>query len=190
MVGVVNPHRVAFIGGDEGPWRITAQTTFRGEALPSADRLAWSRTATRHAAGKAWSLVGFSSNLRYASRVDVADLRRAELRLPRREATFAALIPIRKSQAWWRMAQDEREQIFRRDSQHSAIGQAHAGHIARKLFHARDLGGPFDFLTWFEFEPEAAGRFDALLSSLRATPEWEYVDREVELRLIRERTEA
>lgn len=34
----------------------------------------------------------------------------------------AALVPIRKSAAWWAMAQDERERIFRVASRHGGIG--------------------------------------------------------------------
>ena len=32
--------------------------------------------------------------------------------------------------------------------------------MARRLRHGRDLGEPFDFLTWFEFDPEHAKAFD------------------------------
>jgi len=55
----------------------------------------------------------------------------------------------------------------------------------RHLHHCRDLGEPFDFLTWFEFAPEHEPAFDELLARLRATEEWRYVDREVEVRLSR-----
>ncbi len=26
--------------------------------------------------------------------------------------------------------------------------------VARRLYHCRDLGEPFDFLTWFEYAPQ------------------------------------
>jgi hypothetical protein len=53
------------------------------------------------------------------------------------------------------------------------------------LHHCRDLGGndPFDFITWFEFAPADTGAFNELLAALRASPEWQYVDREVDIRL-------
>jgi hypothetical protein len=59
--------------------------------------------------------------------------------------------------------------------------------IARRLHHCRDLSEsePFDFITWFEFAPEYEADFDALLKQLRATPEWTYVEREVDIRLQR-----
>jgi hypothetical protein len=55
--------------------------------------------------------------------------------------------------------------------------------IARRLFHGRDLGAEFDFLTWFEVATEDQGAFDELLGPLRATEEWTYVEREVDVRL-------
>jgi len=55
--------------------------------------------------------------------------------------------------------------------------------IARRLHHSRDLGEPFDFLTRFEVAPEHSQAFDELLRRLRASKEWDYVDREVEIRL-------
>jgi hypothetical protein len=45
--------------------------------------------------------------------------------------------------------------------------------IARRLYHCYDLGEPFDFLTWFEFTPDAAGVFEDLVWSLRSTEEWQ-----------------
>ena len=57
--------------------------------------------------------------------------------------------------------------------------------VARRLYHCRDLGEPFDFLTWFEFAPEHEAAFDELTSMLRSREEWTFVDREVEIRLAR-----
>ena len=44
---------------------------------------------------------------------------------------------------------------------------------------------PFDFLTWFEFAPGDAAGFEELVQQLRATEEWSYVEREIDLRLAR-----
>ncbi len=59
--------------------------------------------------------------------------------------------------------------------------------VARRLHHCRDLSTaePFDFLTWFEYEPADAAAFDDLAARLRASPEWAFVEREVDLRLER-----
>ena len=95
----------------------------------------------------------------------------------------ACLIPIRKSAAWWALAQDERRALFEERSRHIGIGLEYLPAVARRLYHCRDLGEPFDFLTWFEFAPNDAGLFDELLRRLRQIEEWSYVEREVEVRL-------
>jgi hypothetical protein len=53
------------------------------------------------------------------------------------------------------------------------------------LHHSRDLGEPFDFVTWFEYAPEHEALFDELVAMLRETEEWRWVEREVDLRLAR-----
>jgi hypothetical protein len=52
-----------------------------------------------------------------------------------------------------------------------ATGLRYLPAVARRLHHGRDLGEPFDFLTWFEFAPEAAGDFEELVATLRETTE-------------------
>jgi hypothetical protein len=61
----------------------------------------------------------------------------------------------------------------------------HLPAVARRLHHSRDLGEPFDFLTWFEYAPEHAAAFEDLVGELRATEEWAHVVREVDVRLAR-----
>ena len=101
------------------------------------------------------------------------------------EATRAALIPIRKSEAWWALPQDERRAIFEERSRHIATGLKYLPAVARRLHHSRDLGEPFDFLTWFEFAPADEAGFDELAAVLRATDESGFVEREVDIRLER-----
>ena len=43
----------------------------------------------------------------------------------------------------------------------------------------------FDFLTWFEYAPEHADAFEDMVRKLRRTLEWQYVDREIDIRLCR-----
>ena len=105
--------------------------------------------------------------------------------LGRARATRAALIPVRKSEAWWDLAQDERRHIFEESSHHIATGLDYLPAVARRLHHGRDLGEPFDFLTWFEFAPEHSAAFEELVRRLRETEEWTYVEREIDLRLAR-----
>ena len=95
------------------------------------------------------------------------------------------MIPIRKTDAWWALAQDERRAIFEDRSRHIGFGLEYLPAVARRLHHCRDLGEPFDFLTWFEYGPQDAGAFDELVRRLRQTEEWRYVDREIDIRLTR-----
>jgi len=52
---------------------------------------------------------------------------------------------------------------------------------------SRELGEAFDFLTWFEYAPSDAAAFEELVGLLRASEEWRYVTREVDVRLRRRR---
>ncbi len=82
------------------------------------------------------------------------------------------------------MTQDERRAIFEEQSHHTQIGLDYLPAVARRLHHCRDLSEaePFDFLTWFEFAKADTAGFDKLLSRLRASEEWQYVEHEVEIR--------
>src|SRR2546428_8891206 len=57
--------------------------------------------------------------------------------------------------------------------------------IARRLYHCRGLDEPFDFLTWFEYAPADAAPLEQLVTRLRNTREWDYVEREIDIRLAR-----
>jgi len=57
--------------------------------------------------------------------------------------------------------------------------------VARRLHHGRDLGEPFDLLTWFEFGPADEEAFEELVGRLRVTEEWTYVVHEVDIGLSR-----
>jgi len=137
--------------------------------------------------GAAWLLSGITSYDRYLTRCEKAALTGKQPDLGRPEATRAALIPIRKNAAWWNLTQEERREILETQSRHIQTGLNYLPAIARRLYHCRDLSEnePFDFLTWFEFAPGDASLFDDLTAELRASLEWTYVEREVDIRLIR-----
>jgi|SRR5581483_3344415 len=177
-------------GAGEPPaaWAIQRIVAVRGEPLPPASHLRRIEGADFAAeTGAAWTLQGVRSHDRYLERGEKDRLIAIQQDLDRPSSTLAALIPMRKSAAWWAMTQDERRAVFEARSRHIAIGSDYLPAVARRLYHCRDLGGPFDFLTWFEFDAAAAGAFDELLGRLRETEEWRYVDREVEVRLQRRR---
>jgi chlorite dismutase len=123
---------------------------------------------------------------RYVNQEEREALVRVQPKLGRAEAVRAALIPIRKSAAWWDLPADVRRQIFEKRSHHIATGLRYLPAVARRLYHCRDLGEPFDFLTWFEYAPADAHAFDELVERLRGTQEWTYVEREIDMRLIKD----
>ena len=180
------PQPAIFVGGAVGPWEVARVRTLRGPALAPAPRLAiHPGPAAAPSAGAAWMLRGVASNLRYTTAGELRLLRARQSPLGRAEARLGALIPIRKTAAWWELAQDERRAIMEETSRHTAVGLEYLPQIARKLFHGRDLGEPFDFLTWFEFAPEHEALFDELVARLRASAEWRWVEREVDVRVNR-----
>jgi len=178
---------VSFVGGRNGVWRVDRMDRVIGDGLPPADRVdVVEGSATRPVGDAAWVLRGVTSNVRYTTRTELDALRQRQESLDRPAATRAALIPIRKTTAWWELSQDARRDIFEEQSHHIAVGLEYLPAIARRLHHGRDLGEPFDFLTWFEYAPEHAADFEELVRRLRGTREWEYVEREVDVRLRRD----
>lgn len=179
-----------FRGGQSGGWKVTSIARVKGETLPKVAALSVISSETIALpllpSATSWRLAGVTSELRYTEAAEKAQLAAVEAKLGRSEATHAALIPIRKSAAWWELAQDERRKVLEDKSHHISGTLKYLPAIARQLFHARDLGMPFDFLTWFEFAPDHASLFEELLGMLRATEEWTYVDREVDVRVTRE----
>lgn len=190
------PHRAVsrafmFVGGSTGSWRITKLSPIRGEGLPAAGHVAvFERPApVPGPSDAAWILRGVTSNERYTTRAEHDLLAARQPNLGRPEATEAALISIRKTDAWWTLSQDERRAIFEERSAHIATGLAYLPAVARRLHHGRELGEPFDFLTWFEYAPGDAAAFEELVVRLRTTEEWSYVEREVDIRLTRADTD-
>ena len=183
---MTKPLLTTFVGGLAGPWAVDRIDTIAGRGLPYVPHLAVVEGgAPRLPSHPVWALRGVVDHERYATRVELEDLARRQAPLGRPTASRAALIPITKSQAWWHLGQDERRAIFEETSHHIAIGTEYLPAVARRLHHSRDLGEPFDFLTWFEFAPEHEAAFEALVSRLRAAEEWSYVVREVDIRLKR-----
>ena len=179
------PLPVSFAAGPVGQWRIDRIHGVIGATLANAACLAVREGTEDVLASSTWMLRGTTSNTRYTNRTELDRLAARQQGLGRAQASRAALIPIRKTERWWTLAQDERRIIMEEQSRHIAIGLDYLPEVARRLHHSRELGEPFDFLTWFEFAPEHEPAFDALLVRLRASEEWRYVDREVDIRLTR-----
>ena len=191
IVSPISTSRVAsFVGGDTGSWLVDRTDCLCGEALPPAARVAVFATQVDllELTTSAWVLSGTTSNDRYVVRAEKSALGAKQEGLGRSPSTRAALIPIRKNAEWWLLAQDERRHILEEQSNHIKVGMKYLPAIARRLHHCRDMNvsAPFDFLTWFEYAPEHTNAFDDLLAALRSSPEWLYVDREVDVRLVRD----
>ena len=176
-----------FVGGLSGAYSITRHFVVCGEPLPHAPRLSVLNTVSEGQEASAFHLSGIVSNERYVSSEEKQELKATQEAIGRADAPLGAFIPIRKAQAWWDLSQSERRAIFEERSAHIALGMQALPQIARRLHHCRDLETPqpFDFLTWFDFKAADASKFDDLLGALRATEEWQYVDREIEIRVQR-----
>ena len=182
---MARPILTTFRAGNVGAWTIDRLDAVVGEALPQAPRLEVVDDLDRRPATPAWLLRGFTSNERYVERQERSALTAVQQPLGRADATCAALIPVRKSDAWWELTQDDRRAILEERSHHIAIGLEYLPAVARELHHGRNLDEPFDFLTWFEYAPQDAPAFEELVGRLRTTPEWGYVEREIDIRLTR-----
>jgi chlorite dismutase len=183
-----------FRGGQSGSWRVVSQVAVRGAGLLQTPSLSIVESPSIALpilpSQTSWRLAGVASHVRYVERAEREKLAAVQAGLGRPEATRAALIPIKKSAAWWDLTQEERRRIFEDKSHHIADSLKYLPAIARQLYHCRDLSEPFDFLAWFEYDPANAELFEELVATLRATEEWRFVEREVDVRLERERLDA
>jgi hypothetical protein len=67
------------------------------------------------------------------------------------------------------------------------VGLKYLPAVARRLHHCRDLSDaePFDFVTLFDYAPSDSSAFEELVAELRASEEWKFVEREVDIRMVR-----
>ena len=186
--GAANPRATAFVGGHLGEWQVVSQRTLQGPPIASVPRVAvLSDERAEPPADGRWLLRGVATNDRYATGAEKAELIKRQARIGRPEATSAALILLRKNADWWALAQDERRAILEEQSHHIAIGMRYLPAIARRLLHCRDLGTdePFDFLGFLDYAPADTTAFDDMLGELRSTREWAFMDREIDIRMVK-----
>lgn len=169
-----------FIGTNEkSTWTVDSVSSITGLAVPLFKYLNVIPAGTDEGI---WKISGAKSNLRYTERAERDQLQAYTIN-GEGGKSCAAMVLISKSDAWWELPQDERREIFEKSSRHIAIGMEYIPAISRTLYHARDLQQSFDFVTWFEFQPEAMDLFDNLINRLRETEEWQYVTREFDVRM-------
>ena len=139
--------KVAFVGGNAGTWSVDSIKALAGDELPAVSRLAVLEAEDRFMElGGEWVLRGETSFERYVTSLEHTALEAASP-LGRASSSAAALIPIRKSDAWWAKPQEERRAIFEERSHHISRSLPYLPRVARRLHHNRELGEPFDFLT-------------------------------------------
>jgi hypothetical protein len=178
-----------FLGGDYGKWSVVSQRTLSGAPVAQVTRVDMvSGFIKETASNAAWTLRGVATNDRYTTSLEKAKLIERQAPVGRAAATQAALILLRKTAAWWGLAQDDRRAILEEQSHHIAIGLRYLPAIARRLLHCRDIGTeePFDFLGFLDYAPSDEAAFDEMLQQLRATKEWTFFDREIDIRLLRD----
>ena len=176
-----------YVGGSTGSWRVISMTTHSGAPLKTATHVEIvNGGVSRNPTGSSWVLRGVVRNTRFVTREERPVLESRFLKQGPVESTCAALIPIRKSAAWWNLEHDERQEIIDARSRQLGTGMRFLPAIARRFLYGRDLGEPFDMVTWFEYSSRDQSIFDDLAGALRSSMEWQYIEREVDIRLIKE----
>jgi hypothetical protein len=171
-------------------YRVDDVRTLRGARLegvaPGDDFVRLQSTLELPAGGG--DLIGVTQQLGYTRARERPDLVTSS---PAGADAVCVVIPLTKSEAWWQLAFDERDALFRGASRpgHVELGLPYSRTLLRTLYHSRPLpGAGFDFVTYFEFLPALRGEFENLLGLLRdpaRNPEWNYVERETEIWLSR-----
>src|SRR5881628_655107 len=146
----------SFVGGNVGSWRVLRVDPVIGVPLAWISRLEVTEQEAQPPPGN-WVLRGVTAFDRYVTSAERSLLEARQDSLGRQSATSAALIPIRKSAAWWNLPPDERRAIFEERSHHIQTG--------------------------FEYSPDHAAAFEQLVERLRSAEEWRYVEREVDVRM-------
>lgn len=161
---------MAFVAGFEGLWLIEGMTAPVGEPLAPAARLSVVEGTSAEVAEGRWVLRGVVAGQGEDARAD-------QLPLGRAEARCAALLAVRMSPAWWERAEEDRRAL--------SANIEHGPAISRRIHRARDRDEPFDVLTWFEYAPEVQSEANQVMARLRDSEEWTFVEREVDIRVIR-----
>jgi hypothetical protein len=161
---------VAFVAGFEGLWLIEGMTAPVGEPLAPAARLSVVEGTSAEVAEGRWVLRGVVAGQGEDARAD-------QLPLGRAEARCAALLAVRMSPAWWERAEEDRRAL--------SANIEHGPAISRRIHRARSRDEPFDVLTWFEYAPEVQSEANQVMARLRDSEEWTFVEREVDIRVIR-----
>lgn len=178
-----------YVGGSTGSWRVDQIKTFSGPELASVTHLEIvGGHMDRVPQGATWVLPGVVSSTRYIAREEPRRLEPSNAFTSEARTPSAALVLIRKSEEWWNLAGETRQDIIEARSRQIDARLRRRQPFARRLTLQRDASHAFDFLTWFEFDAKDATLIDELSRAIRATDEWNYVEREIEIRLSKQVT--
>ena len=174
-----------YVGGTTGAWEVTAMTARNGRPLAHVSHLDVINGPLKSLpAGTAWIFSGLVRNTRYVTREEYQERGTRPLRFARTEPTCAALIAVRKSAVWWSLDHRERREIQETHSWEGMLALRYLSAIVRRWQHRRDVSDQFDDVTWFEYAPRDSAAFDDLLALWHASEEWEYVERDCDIRLV------
>src|SRR2546425_739865 len=101
----------SFVGGNVGSWRVLRVDPVIGVPLAWISRLEVTEQEAQPPPGN-WVLRGVTAFDRYVTSAERSLLEARQEGLGRQSATSAALIPIRKSAAWWDLPHDERASLM------------------------------------------------------------------------------
>jgi hypothetical protein len=183
---VANSRAFSFIGGAGGDWSVLSQRTLSGAPIATVQRIAMVKgMPSESPSDAAWMFRGVATNDRYTTASEKAALSNLQVPIGRVSSTRAALILMRKTDAWWALAQDERRAILEEESHHIAIGMKYLPAVSRRLLHCRDLGSDeqFDFIGFLDYAATDEPAFDEMIARLRSTREWSFMEREIDIRL-------
>ncbi len=173
-----------YVGGATGSWRVDQIETFSGPDLTPVSHLEiLGGRLGRVPQGTAWVLPAVVSSTRYITREDPRPAESSRSPVPESREPSAALVLIRKSDEWWNLAGATRQDIIEARSRQVDARLRMLPAIARRFTLHRDGSDAFDFLTWFEFDAQDSALINDLARAIRATDEWNYVEREIEIRL-------
>ena len=185
----MNSPSFSFVAGDRGRWEVTSVAPVIGETLEWVPFLEIRNEYLMNVpVDFSWLLRGITSTRRYTNNVQQVNTMAAQPQLGRPEATCAALIPVRKSREWWDMTFEERKQIFESNSirypkirtVRNICPASHASSTIAVIWASR-------LISWHgsNTRPRTPllSRILSQLSGLQK--EWKYVDREVDVRLVR-----
>ena len=186
-VGGQNARAATFVGGKSGSLSVVSDTTISGQPIARVDAIEMIvGVVTGLPNDAAWALHGVATNDRYTTRAEKTALVSKQAPIGRPEASRSALILLRKRAEWWALTQDARRKILRRTRTTSPSACATCLLSHGDCFTAGILRPKRVRLSWLlDYAPESGAAFDEMLDRLRATKEWAFKDREIDIRLTR-----